>query len=58
MQMTSSIHRCAFLGGALLLFACTDGGMVSPPADDSKPSFTEVNSCQTITFNEFGHAAI
>jgi hypothetical protein len=58
MQMTSSIHRCAFLGGALLLFACTDGGMVSPPADDSKPSFTEVNSCQTITFNEFGHADI
>ncbi len=32
--------------------------MVSPPADDAKPSFTTVNACQTITFNQFSHGSI
>lgn len=32
--------------------------MVSPPAEESKPSFTTVNACQTITFNQFSHGSI
>jgi hypothetical protein len=31
---------------------------MSPPADDNKPSLTETNSCQTITFDQFSHGDI
>jgi len=45
------------IAGALLLSACADG-VVSPPDEDNKPSLTEVNSCQTITFDQFNNGNI
>jgi hypothetical protein len=58
MRKPSSTHLGLSLLGTLLLSSCTDGGVVSPPADITKPSFTEVNACQTITFNEFDNGDI
>lgn len=58
MENRWSVRRGASVVGALLVSACADGGVVSPPADDTQPSFTTVKACQTITFNQFSHADI
>ena len=58
MRVPPSTHRYVSIMSALLVSACADGAMVSPPAEDNPPSFTEVNACQTITFNEFSNGDI
>jgi hypothetical protein len=60
MRIPSPIHCRVPVIGALLLSACADGGPVSPPAEDLKPSLTTAtaNACQTITFNQFSHGGL
>jgi hypothetical protein len=58
MRIPSSVDRYLIAVVALLLASCADGGVVSPPAEENTASFTTVNTCQTITFNQFSHGNV